>query len=158
MLPKAYWSDFESKGLMWKAIVYWKEIFDRKLTSFFRLQWEHRFGFPFAHLKFDFITLGLIYGLYLLSYSKYFHIATFKLPCNHLFQQLVCLYLSMKTHHHCPQEVELIFCRISNVYHTFKQNWKNWIGKIALIHENFSITIFWIFEKLTMPHYLYKYM
>ena len=30
----------------------------------------------------------------------------------------------MKTHHHCPQEVELIFCRILNVYHTYKQNGK----------------------------------
>ena len=67
MLPKAYWSDFESKGLMWKTIVYWKEIFDRKLTSFFRLQWEHRFGFPFAHLKIIFFTLALIYSLYFLA-------------------------------------------------------------------------------------------
>ena len=43
----------------------------------------------------------------------------------------------MKTHHHCPQEVELIFCRILNVYHTYKQNEKNWIGKIALIQLQF---------------------
>ena len=51
VLPKAYRSNFKTKCLMWKAIVFRIEVFYGELTSFFCFQWKDGFWLSFTHLK-----------------------------------------------------------------------------------------------------------